>query len=251
MKGPQASLLKKIFGEALDVDPSELHRFVANACSGDLELEAKVLSLLECHRKPVHFLDPNMESSSGPVTTEIARRNTDRFNWVLLDEQPGSMVDRYRLLDVIGKGGHGVVFRAEQNEPIHRVVALKVVRKGKDTAAVKLHFEAERQTLALLDHPNISKLFEAGSTSQGRPYFVMELVNGLPITRYCDQQRLTIRQRVELFMAVCRTVQHAHHKGIIHRDLKPSNMLMARVDGSPAAENYRFRYCQNDHPRPR
>ncbi len=148
-------------------------------------------------------------------------------------EVPGATVGRYRLLQVIGEGGFGTVFMAEQQEPLRRRVALKVIKPGMDTGQVIARFEAERQALAMMDHPNIAKVFDAGATEGGRPYFVMELVNGVPITRYCDAHKVPTRGRLELFGQVCRAVQHAHHRGVIHRDIKPSNVLVTLHDGVP------------------
>src|SRR5438046_6215522 len=137
------------------------------------------------------------------------------------------MIGRYKLLQKIGEGGCGVVYMAEQQEPIRRRVALKIIKLGMDTKSVIARFEAERQALALMDHPNIAKVHDAGATDSGRPYCVMELVKGVPITEYCDAHQLTPRQRLELFTHVCQAVQHAHQKGVVHRDLKPSNVLVA------------------------
>src|SRR5262245_40033684 len=147
-------------------------------------------------------------------------------------EQPGERIGHYKLLQLIGEGGFGVVWLAEQLEPVRRRVALKVIKPGMDSKAVIARFEAERQALALMDHPNIAKVFEAGDTPRGRPYFVMEHVAGVPITEHCDRHRLTIRERLDLFAKVCDAVAHAHMKGIIHRDLKPSNILVSVRDGA-------------------
>ena len=150
-----------------------------------------------------------------------------------LTEKAGDRIGRYRLLQEIGHGGCGVVYMAEQEEPVRRKVALKVIKLGMDTRQVVARFEAERQALALMDHPNIAKVHDASATDTGRPYFVMELVGGSKITEYCDRHQLTTQQRLELFVQVCRAVQHAHQKGVIHRDLKPSNVLVATQDGVP------------------
>jgi serine/threonine-protein kinase len=150
-----------------------------------------------------------------------------------MTERPGRTIGPYKLLEQIGEGGMGVVFMAEQLRPIHRKVALKVIKPGMDTRQVVARFEAERQALALMDHPNIAKILDGGVTESGRPFFVMELVKGLPITEYCERNRLTPRQRLELFSPVCQAVQHAHQKGIIHRDLKPSNVLVSMHDVTP------------------
>jgi eukaryotic-like serine/threonine-protein kinase len=141
-------------------------------------------------------------------------------------EKPGDTIGRYKLLQKIGEGGCGVVYMAEQEEPVKRRVALKVIKLGMDTKSVIARFEAERQALAMMDHPNIAKVLDGGATETGRPYFVMELVRGIKITEFCDQHRLPTRERLALFIQVCQAVQHAHQKGIIHRDLKPSNILI-------------------------
>jgi non-specific serine/threonine protein kinase/serine/threonine-protein kinase len=150
------------------------------------------------------------------------------------EASPGAVIDAYRLLQLIGQGGMGEVWLAEQKEPVRRRVAIKLIKAGMDTREVVARFESERQALALMDHPGIAKVFEAGATPQGRPYFAMEYVTGMPITDYCDKHKLTTRQRLELFMLVCDAVQHAHQKAILHRDLKPSNILVGEVDGKPA-----------------
>ena len=148
----------------------------------------------------------------------------------------GKVIGPYKLLEQIGEGGMGVVYMAEQQVPVRRHVALKIIKPGMDTRQVIARFEAERQALALMDHPNIAKVLDAGTTDSGRPYFVMELVKGVPITQYCDERRLTPRQRLELFITVCQAVQHAHQKGIIHRDLKPTNVLVAEYDDRPVTK---------------
>ena len=149
------------------------------------------------------------------------------------EEQPGARIGRYKLLQKIGEGGCGVVYMAEQEEPVRRRVALKVIKLGMDTKAVIARFEAERQALALMDHPAIARVFDGGTTAQGRPYFVMELVRGVRITDYCNQNHLPTAARLELFTQVCQAIQHAHQKGIIHRDIKPSNILVTVHDGVP------------------
>src|SRR5262249_11508093 len=148
-------------------------------------------------------------------------------------EAPGTVIGPYKVLEPIGEGGFGIVFMAEQQQPVRRKVALKILKPGMDTRQVVARFEAERQALALMDHPSIARIFDGGGTSSRRPYFVMELVKGRPITTYCDQHRLTLRERLELFLPVCQAIQHAHQKGIIHRDIKPSNVLIAPHDGRP------------------
>src|SRR5205085_3968015 len=147
-------------------------------------------------------------------------------------EQPGHLLDRkYKLLDQIGEGGMGTVWMAQQTKPVKRLVAVKLIKPGMDSKQVVARFEAERQALALMDHPNIAKVLDAGATDAGRPYFVMELVRGIQITDYCDENKFSTRQRLELFTQVCHAIQHAHQKGIIHRDIKPSNILVTDNDG--------------------
>src|SRR5207253_552453 len=151
-------------------------------------------------------------------------------------EQPGTLIGPYKLLQQIGEGGMGVVYMAEQQAPVRRKVALKVIKPGMDSAQVIARFEAERQALAMMDHQNIARVLDAGTTASGRPFFVMELVHGVPITKYCDDNRLTPRERLELFLPVCQAIQHAHQKGIIHRDVKPSNVMVTLYDGQPVVK---------------
>ena len=169
----------------------------------------------------------------GAAKAEMARANVVPAAQaeVASGERAGDVIGRYKLLQEIGEGGFGVVWMAEQTEPVRRKVALKIIKLGMDTRQVVARFEAERQALALMDHPNIAKVLDGGATESGRPYFVMELVKGVPITEYCDQNGLTIAERLELFAQVCHAVQHAHQKGIIHRDLKPTNVLVGTQDG--------------------
>src|SRR5438093_6569020 len=182
--------------------------YAAQACGGNVELQQQVGRLLRLHREAGSFLDSPAAASLATVPAPIA-------------ERPGSIIGPYRLHEQIGEGGFGVVFLAEQTAPLRRKVALKVLKPGMDTRPVVARFEAERQALAIMDHPNIAKVLDGGETASGRPYFVMELVRGIPITDYCDQHQLTPRERLELFVSVCQAVQHAHSKGIIHRDIKP------------------------------
>jgi len=177
---------------------------------------------------PKNAPDPGGEAPEPSAETPVPPADLDS-----VVERPGTVIGRYRLLQQIGAGGFGVVFMAEQTEPVHRRVALKVIKAGMDTRGVIARFEAERQALAMMDHPNIARVLDGGTTASRRPYFVMELVRGIPITDYCDQANLSTRERLELFIKVCRAVQHAHQKGIIHRDLKPSNVLVTLHDGEP------------------
>jgi serine/threonine protein kinase len=194
--------------------------FLGLACAGDRELRQRIEALIEAQEK-----QNSLPASGG----------TDQPTILALESAPeegqGAVIGRYKLLEKIGEGGFGAVYAAEQREPVKRRVALKVIKLGMDTRQVVARFEAERQALALMDHPNIAKVLDAGATGSGRPYFVMELVRGIAITRYCDQENLSARGRLELFMQVCHAIQHAHQKGIIHRDIKPSNILVALQDG--------------------
>ena len=190
------------------------------ACGGDLELRERSGSSCCSH------------SAAAWIVSWQPRRNRRRRHHRLtaITERPGTVIGPYKLLQQIGEGGMGVVFMAEQTEPIQRTVALKIIKPGMDTRQVIARFEAERQAVAMMDHPNIAKVLDAGTTDSGRPYFVMELVKGVPITKYCDEKHLPLRERLELFMQVCQAVQHAHQKGIIHRDIKPNNVLVAEYD---------------------
>ena len=164
----------------------------------------------------------------------ITRRHRDRDGrFADQSENPGAVIGPYKLLEQIGEGGFGVVFMAEQTHPVRRKVALKIIKPGMDSKQVVARFEAERQALAMMDHVNIARVIDGGTTEAGRPYFVMELVHGVPITKYCDDNHLTPRERLELFVPVCHAIQHAHQKGIIHRDVKPSNVMVTLYDGKP------------------
>jgi serine/threonine protein kinase/WD40 repeat protein len=214
---------KAIFLEALDCQGAdELTRFLDRACGSDTALRTRVEELLRAHRDAGAFLCGD-EKQGATCDQPIA-------------ERPGTVIGTYKLLEQIGEGGFGVVFMAEQTQPVRRKVALKVLKPGMDTRQVVARFEAERQALALMDHPNIAHVFDGGETAGGRPYFVMELVRGLPITDFCDDNHLPVRQRLELFVSVCLAVQHAHQKGIIHRDLKPSNIMVTLHDGTPVVK---------------
>jgi tetratricopeptide (TPR) repeat protein len=211
---------ESLFAEALEMkDPRERAAFLDRACADDPGLRKNVASLLSAYDAGQFLEAPAATIAEQPVS-----------------EGPGRVIGPYKLLQMIGEGGMGTVFMAEQTQPVQRKVALKIIKPGMDSRPVIARFEAERQALALMDHPNIARVLEAGTTDSGRPYFVMELVKGVPLTKYCDQQRLTPRQRLELFLPVCQAVQHAHQKGIIHRDIKPSNVLVAPFDGKPVVK---------------
>jgi serine/threonine protein kinase len=211
---------REIFAGAMEcATPEERVAYLASACGGDAELRARVEALLQAHERAGRFLVEGDQSAVAPIEPVIP-----------VHEGPGSRIGRYKLLEQIGEGGFGVVYMAEQEEPVRRRVALKIIKIGMDTRSVVARFEAERQALAMMEHPNIAKVLDGGATDLGRPYFVMELVRGVPITQFCDQNRLTTQQRLDLFVQVCAAVQHAHQKGVIHRDLKPSNVLVTLHD---------------------
>jgi serine/threonine protein kinase len=208
---------KAIFEQALNAaSAAERLALLKGACGEDVALLARLQALLQAHEAAEGFL-PDQPIGLPPL--------------IPVSEKPGDRIGRYKLREKIGEGGCGVVYVAEQEEPVRRKVALKIIKLGMDTKDVVARFEAERQALAMMDHPNIAKVHDAGATETGRPYFVMELVRGLKITDYCDQRQLPTRERLELFIKVCQAVQHAHQKGIIHRDLKPSNILVTVNDG--------------------
>jgi eukaryotic-like serine/threonine-protein kinase len=214
--------VRTIFLEAVEQHaPEQWSSFLDQACAGDQELRQRVEALLRAHVQANSMLDVE------PAVPTIKQSVTDG---------PGMSLGPYKLLEQIGEGGFGVVFLAEQQQPVRRKVAVKILKPGMDTRQVVARFEAERQALAIMDDPHIAKIFDGGVTSSGRPYFVMELVKGVPITEFCDDNCLTPRQRLELFLPVCRAVQHAHQKGIIHRDLKPSNILVSRHDTTPVVK---------------
>jgi serine/threonine protein kinase/Flp pilus assembly protein TadD len=202
-------------------DSSERAAFLAEACGGDANLRHQVETLL------------GEQDALGSFLEEPAIEPADTAIWPATVEQISTLIGPYKLVEQIGEGGFGVVYMAEQQQPVRRKVALKVIKPGMDTRQVIARFEAERQALALMEHVNIARVLDGGTTGAGRPYFVMELVRGVPITDYCDQNRLPPRRRLDLFLSVCRAAQHAHHKGVIHRDLKPSNILVTLHDGVP------------------
>src|SRR5688500_6706561 len=210
-----------LFHRALALPAAERAAFLGREAAGNPELRASVESLLYHHDVTHGFL-----RSAAPGSAEAVAQLAST-----LVEKPGDSIGRYKLLQRIGEGGCGVVYMAEQEEPVRRRVALKVIKLGMDTRSVIARFEAERQALALMDHPNIAKVLDAGATEAGRPYFVMELVRGTKITEYCDQHSLPTRDRLDLFIKTCQAIQHAHQKGIIHRDIKPSNILVTLHDG--------------------
>ena len=214
-KTGQWEKIKELFDAALERNPEERPEFLRQACGSEVSLRQEVESLLSAHAR-----SDDLSRPSVPVTT-------------VQEPQPLESIGPYRLIRKIGEGGMGQVWLAEQSEPIRRQVALKLIRSGAFDEALLRRFQAERQSLALMDHPVIAKVFDAGATPAGQPYFVMEFVPGEPITKYCDRKKLSIPERLELLIKVCEGVQHAHQKAIIHRDLKPSNVLVVEVDGKP------------------
>ncbi|MBI3836602.1 MAG: protein kinase, partial [Planctomycetia bacterium] len=201
---------KSIFLAAIEMPPAERAGLLIEATAGDAALRARVEALLSAHDDPDSFLEKPAAQFGAAVDLSPSEPP--------VAERPGSVIGPYKLLEQIGEGGMGVVYMADQQAPVGRRVALKIIKPGMDTRQVIARFEAERQALALMDHSNIARVLDAGATDSGRPYFVMELVRGIPITEYCDQNNLPIEERLELFVQVCHAVQHAHQKGIIHRD---------------------------------
>ncbi|HMC67496.1 MAG TPA: serine/threonine-protein kinase [Gemmataceae bacterium] len=232
--------LESLFAAALQKPSADRAAYLDQACADDPALRQRVEALLRAQEAAGSFLESPAPAMVATVDDPIT-------------ERPGTVIGPYKLLEQIGEGGFGVVFMAEQTHPVRRKVALKVIKPGMDSRQVIARFEAERQALAIMDHPNIAKVLDAGTTGEaeprplgsgedaplpngrgsGRPYFVMELVKGVPITDFCDQNQLTPRERLELFIPVCHAVQHAHQKGIIHRDIKPSNVMVTLHDGTP------------------
>ncbi|HEY9174488.1 MAG TPA: protein kinase [Verrucomicrobiae bacterium] len=228
---PPRKAERDLFLEALErPTPEERAAFLDAACAEEPALRAAVETLLRNHKEDSFLETPVL---AAPPAGTAAKRRSDTATDVIPGEKPGDQIGHYKLLQQIGEGGVGVVFMAEQDAPVRRRVALKVLKPGMDTKAVIARFESERQALALMDHPNIARVLDAGSTGSGRPFFVMELVRGIRITEYCDQNRLPTRERLTLFIQVCQAIQHAHQKGVIHRDIKPSNILVTLHDGVP------------------
>ncbi|HUQ71007.1 MAG TPA: serine/threonine-protein kinase, partial [Planctomycetaceae bacterium] len=209
---------KTIFLRAIESQsPDQWEAYLDGACGDDAPLRLRVSALLKSHQELGSFRD-----ESPAVAQTIDSRSAQ--------EAPGTQIGPYKLLQQIGEGGMGTVYMAEQTEPVRRKVAIKVIKPGMDSRQIIARFEAERQALSMMDHVNIARVLDVGATEQGRPYFVMELVHGTPVTRYCDENQLALPARLDLFVQVCRAVQHAHQKGIIHRDIKPSNVLVTLYD---------------------
>ena len=211
---PSAPKLESLFEAAVALGSAEERaKYLDRECP-DPQLRREVESLLAGHDQP------DTVFTAKTIRVELPS-----------SEAVGTVIGRYKLLEALGEGGFGSVWLAEQREPVRRKIALKIIKLGMDTKQIVARFEAERQALALMDHPNIAKVIDAGLTDTGRSYFVMELVRGIPITRFCDENKLATHERLELFIKVCHAIQHAHQKGIIHRDIKPSNVLVTVNDG--------------------
>ena len=229
----------EVFNTVLELPAAERAIYLDNACAGDAALRQRVEDLLEAGHQAGCFLDSAAVSPPGPGGSTRPP--------AVPSEKVGDRIGRYKLLQQIGEGGCGVVYMAEQEEPVRRRVALKVIKLGMDTKQVIARFEAERQALALMDHPNIARVLDAGATETGRPYFVMELVRGVKITDYCDRNDLSTRERLDLFIQICRAIEHAHQKGVIHRDIKPSNVLVTMNDGVPLPKVIDFGIAKATH----
>jgi serine/threonine protein kinase len=235
----KAKLEKEIFEQAVELSSLEARdRHLIAACGGDAQLLARLQTLLRAH-----------EDSGGFFAGDLPSEPTAKYAPANEPDRAGTVIGRYKLLQKIGEGGCGTVYMAEQEVPVRRRVALKVIKLGMDTKEIIARFEAERQALAMMDHPNIAKVLDAGATDTGRPFFVMELVRGVPITKYCDENRLPTSARLGLFTLVCHAVQHAHQKGIIHRDIKPSNILVTLHDGVPIPKVIDFGIAKATHGR--
>jgi eukaryotic-like serine/threonine-protein kinase len=225
---------RELFEAALEVPPEDRAAHLDRICGTDAALRQRLEDLLRKHDQAKSFLEaPPPEfarTANGPAIEGV-----------------GTQIGPYKLLEQIGEGGFGIVFMAEQHAPVRRRVALKIIKPGMDSRTVLARFDAERQALALMDHPNIARAIDAGVTDSGRPFFVMELVRGVPITDYCDQKNLAVHERLALFVDVCRAVQHAHQKGIIHRDIKPSNILVTQFDGRPVPKVIDFGIAKAIH----
>ena len=225
---------KEVFYDALEIESDEDRRaFVNDACADNEELRLAVTALLQQHEKHSPIDSPIVGVAKEPTKKRSRWAESSRAG---PSYAPGSMIGPYKLMEQIGEGGFGLVFVADQREPVQRRVALKLIKPGMESREVIARFEAERQAIAMMDHPNIARVFDAGVTGTSQPYFVMELVRGVPLNKFCDNHRLSTRDRLELFVSVCHALQHAHQKGIIHRDLKPSNVLVTLQDGKPIAK---------------
>ena len=238
---------RDLFLQALDQQPDQIAGFLDDSCVGDDELRQRVQKLLDAHEQAGNFLAPSHMDET--VIKDADEADFDDFPETTASSKPrpGTAIGPYKLLEQIGEGGMGSVWVASQSQPIKRKVAIKLIKAGMDSGQVLARFEAERQALAMMDHPNIARVLDGGMTEHGRPYFAMEYVKGVPLTEYCDHARLSVRERLELFVPICQAVQHAHQKGIIHRDLKPSNILVCLYDGRPVPKVIDFGLAKAMH----
>ena len=225
---------REIFLDAIEIEDLDRRRaHIESACGGDAELRQSVEALLVGHDRPAKLLDHGIRPAGNDWIDETLGGLTPSIS---TEQHIGKQIGDYRLMEQIGEGGFGLVFVAQQDKPVKRKVALKILKPGQGSKEVIARFEAERQAVALMDHTNIAQVFDAGVTEDGRPYFAMELVRGLPITDFCDNQKLSVEGRLRLFCDVCQAVHHAHQKGVIHRDIKPSNVMVTLLDGKPVAK---------------
>ncbi|HEX9047695.1 MAG TPA: serine/threonine-protein kinase [Verrucomicrobiae bacterium] len=232
MQDEAANLANEVFYAAVEMAPEKRQDYLNQACAGDPTLQARVEKMLASYSEADRFFQESLQSSIdfaqlGREVTAVARQYSG------LDEEPEKQVGPYKLIERLGEGGCGAVYLAEQEQPVRRQVALKIIKLGMDTRSFVAQFRAECQALAMMDHPNIARVLDAGATEHGRPYLVMELVRGMKVTEFCDANKYGLQQRLELFVKVCQAIQHAHQKGIIHRDIKPSNVLVTLIDGQP------------------
>ncbi|MCH8146587.1 MAG: serine/threonine protein kinase, partial [Planctomycetes bacterium] len=230
-------------------NPAERDAYLAKVCAGDDSMRARVEKLLAAEAELGSPMPNSDETLKVPSRARSSTPSAETTVTTPLSEKPGAVIGRYKLLQRIGEGGFGSVWMADQREPVKRRVALKIIKLGMDTKQVIARFEAERQALAMMDHPNIAKVLDAGSTETGRPYFVMEYIKGVPILEYCDTDKLDTKARLDLFTSVCHAIQHAHQKGIIHRDIKPSNVLVTMHDGVPVPKVIDFGIAKAMHVR--
>src|SRR5690242_5598461 len=224
---------QSLFIAALPItDPGDREAFLKEACAEDDGMRSRIAEMLAEHDQSEQFFS-NCILNLARDDFDASEKPGEQNDEPITGEMAGMRIGRYRLLRQLGEGGCGVVYLAEQEEPVRRRVAFKIIKLGMDTRNVIARFDAERQALAMMDHPNIAKVLDGGATESGRPYFVLELVQGVKITEYCDKEELTASQRLKLFIQVCQAIQHAHQKGVIHRDIKPSNILVTTLDGVP------------------
>lgn len=240
---------KEIFLQALELKPDQVPQLLETACKGNSELRMRVEALLDAHQNAGDFLGG--DAGENTVIKDFSEENEseERISSASRSSAPqaGTTLGPYKLIKQIGEGGMGSVWLASQSQPIKRTVAIKLIKAGMDSGQVLARFEAERQALAMMDHPNIARVLDAGITEQGRPYFAMEYVKGVPLTAYCDAAKLSVHERLELFLPICQAVQHAHQKGIIHRDLKPTNILVCLYDGKPVPKVIDFGLAKAMH----